>query len=302
MNLIFLPILFFFSFFFSSLEAAIFSLNPYKYVYLQSVGNKLTKIVFSSKQRILTTILISNTFVNVLLSQISERLFFSKIPTFAITLLTTIFILIFGEYSPKIFGVKRKNIILKYSLPIFFVFYFIELPINFILSIFVPFKEDRKIFRGKKFLEDLFMISSKEGTLQEIESKFSNSIIEISKMKAIEIMIPKEKYYFINENSRIEDVLAFLPANIKRFPAYRKEPENVVGIIDIKDILCEKGELKKHIKPALFVNENTYVSELLKYLKRVNEKMLLITDDKQNLKGVIDIEHIENEFIKRIMV
>lgn len=300
MNYFSIPLLIFFSFFFSALEAAIFSLNPYKYVYYQSTGNKLIRIIFSSKNRILTTILISNTFVNVLLSQISESLFSKKISTVFITLLLTLFILTFGEYSPKIFGIKRKNLLLKFFLPIFSIIYFIELPINFFLSIIIPFKENKTISRGKKFLEDLFLISSKEGTLQEIESRFSNSIISISKMKAYEIMIPKEKYYFINENSRIEDVLTFLPENIKRFPVYRKNPENVIGIIDVKDILCEKGQLREKIKPAVFINENTNVSELLKYLKRINEKMIIIIDENQVLKGVVDIEHIESEFIKRI--
>lgn len=300
MKFIAIPVLIFFSFFFSSLEAAIFSLNPYKFIYYQSMGNRIVRTIFSSKNRILTTILISNTFVNVLLSQISEKLFYRKIPTLLITILTTTFILIFGEYSPKIFGVKRKNIILKYFLPVFSIFYLIEIPINFILSIFIPFKEEKRQLRSKKFIEELLLLGSNEGTLQEIESKFSNSIISISKMKAYEIMIPKENYYFLNEKTLIEDILDFIPKNIKRFPVYSKHPENVIGIIDIKDILCEKGQLIKKIKPAVFVNENVDISELLKYLKRVNEKMLLITDDNNKLKGVIDIEHIENEFIKRV--
>uniref|UniRef100_A0A7C4YFM0 DUF21 domain-containing protein n=1 Tax=candidate division WOR-3 bacterium TaxID=2052148 RepID=A0A7C4YFM0_UNCW3 len=300
MIFILIPILIFFSFLFSSLEAAIFSLNPYRYLYFESIGNRLVRIVFSSKNRILTTILISNTFVNVLFAQLIERSFHQNLPTILITLITTLSLLIFGEYTPKIFGIKRKNFLLKYFLPIFSVIYFIEYPIHLIFSIIIPLKESRRMLKGKKFFEDLFFVGEKEGALQEIESKLSSSIITISKMKAKEIMIPKDKYYFINENSKIEDIITFIPENIKRFPVYRRDPENVVGIIDLKDILCEKGDLKKYIKSAVFVSENTSVSELLKYLKRTREKMILIVGENNILKGVVDIEHIEIELIKKL--
>lgn len=300
MTIIYILLLLFFSFFFSSLEAAIFSLNPYKLLYFQSTKRKAIRVVFNSKNIILITILLSNTFVNVFLSQIAEKTYGKIFPAITITIITTFFILLFGEYSPKIFGIKKKNIILKYFLPLFYIIYFLEYPVNYILSKMFSFREVKSISRKRRFVEDMLEIGVKDGIIQDVEFNFAISFITLSNKNVKEFMIPKEEYYFISENSKSEDIISFIPNNVKRFPVYRKDPENIIGIIDIKDIICEKGEIKKYIKNPIFVEETATIGELLKYIKKTKEKMLLIIDEKRKLKGVVDLESIERKFVESL--
>jgi len=296
--LVSIVILLFFSFLYSSSETAYFSLHPYKLVYYRTRG-RIFKRLLQSPRRLLITILLANTTVNVIISALSERILKERLSFFLITLLTTYILLLFGEYIPKVFAINKKERIINLFTPPMYLTYAIAYPFSFLFSFFLRF-----IDRGKKreehVLEDMLEIGLKEGALQEVEFKFSEAFITLSKERAKNIMRPRTEIFFAQENKTCEEVLKSAPIGIKRIPVYKDNIDNITGILELKCIFGEKGRIRKFVKPAVFVNEEMDVVELLLFFKRTKHKAVMVVDEYGGISGIVDIEDVERMFLRSL--
>jgi len=277
--LVSIVILLFFSFLYSSSETAYFSLHPYKLVYYRTRG-RIFKRLLQSPRRLLITILLANTTVNVIISALSERILKERLSFFLITLLTTYILLLFGEYIPKVFAINKKERIINLFTPPMYLTYAIAYPFSFLFSFFLRF-----IDRGKKreehVLEDMLEIGLKEGALQEVEFKFSEAFITLSKERAKNIMRPRTEIFFAQENKTCEEVLKSAPIGIKRIPVYKDNIDNITGILELKCIFGEKGEL-------------------LLFFKRTKHKAVMVVDEYGGISGIVDIEDVERMFLRSL--
>ena len=169
----------------------------------------------------------------------------------------------------------------------------------------LPFSSFLKIIdRDKKkeehVLEDMLEIGLREGALREVEFRFSEAFITLSKERAKNIMRPRTEIYFVQENETCEEVLRTTPVGTKRIPVYKDNIDNITGILELKCILGEKGRIKKFVKPAVFVNEETDVVELLLFFKRTKHKAVMVVDEYGGISGIVDIEDIERMFLRSL--
>lgn len=294
-------VLFLLSGFFSGTEIALMSLPNHKIdslVKQKLFGSKALAHIKSHTDKLLITILVGNNLVNVyaaaLATQISITLAKSSgmEESLAIGLATgiiTLLILIFGEIVPKSFATKNAEMISLKVAPIYKFLMLILAPVIFILEILI------RIFTGKNVatkvteeeIESFLDLGKDSGTLEEEEHERLKNTLEFADTLVDEIMIPRVKVDAIPDDMTIEQALEYyLEHTHSRIPVYHKQIDNIIGIINVRDMLREKrsGNRKKqlsslHFKKFLKVPINQPIDILLESFKTSRQHIAIVMDE-----------------------
>lgn len=313
-------ILFLLSAFFSGSEAAITSLSDYK---LRKIYNKhrlfrnVIKLWLQRPHRLIITILLGNTVVNLILSSYSAKLFTSlpvnlplEVKEIIIWLFITTTIIIFSELIPKIvcktFPEKVSKVIF---LPIYILQFFvliIFLPVFFIIERVVKLEETTyftKIDAVKKIISDSF----KTIFHQDITEIFDRAI-RFNEVRVKDIMTPRNKVDMINISNKnistlIEDIIE---TGRTRVPLYDGSEDKIVGFAMVKDVfyLCSTGvECSTYdlIHPILEFNANLKAKDAMKEFKQSQIHIAKVVDNNKKFLGVITLEDIIEEVVGDIL-
>lgn len=198
----------------------------------------------------LSTILIGNNIVNIAASSLTtifmQSVFnVSWIVSIGVGILTLV-IIIFGEIIPKtVASIHAESIALAYAKPINF-FMVVLTPIIFVLNLFSSLF--LKLFRvnvnlnSKSITEDelrtLVGVSQEEGIIEEDEMDMINNVFDFGDTCAKDIMIPKVDITMVPLDITYNDLLNVIRKDkFTRMPVYKEDSDNVIGIINIKDMM-----------------------------------------------------------------
>ncbi len=312
-------ILLVFSFSLSGFETAISSLSKIelKNLILQPKYKNL-QIWLENPSEYLTAILVGNSIVNILFATFFTIFFMTfiwgesslKVNILCI-ILSTMFILIFGEITPKTFAkshpifltktlynfINTLKVILK---PILVVFYFI-------VSMFFKkniFPDKSKITRED--LRSLFSSAVDRGVIKYEVEKMIEAIFSLKNKKAIDIMV---KFNDIEMLAATVDNEAFLDLIVEkeksRIPVYKGDKKNIIGFIYIKDILQilynpPENICQRFLRPVLFVNTNDTLYDVFEIFKKRKVHIVLVKE-KDELVGLLTLEDILEEIIGDIL-
>jgi CBS domain containing-hemolysin-like protein len=313
--------------FFSGSEVALFSLNKKK-TNLQLANNPLIlhylNILLDAPRRLLVTILIGNTLVNVALSILSVfyALEFASangfsteiILTIQIFLLTSI-IIIFGEISPKIWASKNP---LKYSKFVVFPLYILSVivyPIAELLSELIQLLSNRLgRLKRKKALshldyKHLAEVGHDLGTIEDNEHSLIKSIVSFKSVTAKEIMKPRVDIAAISFDSTLDEIMKIITdSGHSRLPLYKENLDEIVGIIYAKDLLPylkvksshKQLNLLKIARKPIFVPETKLVSDLMQEFQEKKMHIAIIIDEYGGTAGLVSLEDIIEEILGEI--
>lgn len=323
-KLILIFILLLVSAFFSGSEVALFSLNQKK---LKSNFNQsgiifryLTNLI-NFPRRLLVTILIGNTLVNVAVSILAVSIaldlasYFNLSVELIVTvqiLLITILVLLFGELLPKLIASKNPIMFSRIA----------AIPLNFISTIIFPVSEIiteliRLFSSGLKFdkaksaltqdeIVDLAKISKEKGAIEEGEHSLINGIFMFSGLTVAEVMTPRVDIVAVPANERFENVVKVITdSGHSRIPVYKKNLDEIIGIIFAKDLLTflktesdnNTFQLDQLVKKCLFVPDTKLISELLKEFQEKKIHLAIVVDEYGGTSGLITLEDIIEEVI-----
>ncbi len=319
--LITMAILLLLSAFFSMSETALIALSKIRLRHLMAKGTKNAKLVHalvSRPERLITSILVGNNFVNTAISVIGAIIFIGlygeQLGMLLATIIGAMIILIFGEIIPKIFAVQRSE---KVSL-------LIAHPINFALIILNPLARILnklanvmiKIFGGEvkqrspliteEEIRLMIELGKEEGVLGDEERKMLHRIFEFGDTLVNEVMVPKDKIIAIDINSSPDELLDLLvEEGHARIPVYKDSIDNIVGIIYARDLLYiwkNKGLIiiPDLIHPAYFVPELKRVNELLRDFQKMHVQMAIVVDEKKKALGLVTLEDLIEEIVGEI--
>jgi CBS domain containing-hemolysin-like protein len=119
-------------------------------------------------------------------------------------------------------------------------------------------------------------------------------------------MTPKKNIVGIDINSSFDDMVEkVIESGYSRLPVYNKNPDNIVGIINMKDLLNlsvnkDLVVMQDIIYPAAVFPETKKVSELLKEFQKGHTHIGIVTDAKGNLSGIVTIEDLLEEIVGEI--
>lgn len=300
--------------YFSATETAFSTLNQIRVKNMAEKGNKRAALVLkivNDFDTMLSTILIGNNLVNILLSSVATvvflRLLGEQTGTSVSTAFCTVIVLIFGEISPKSIAKESPESFALFSAPILRVFMVILKPFNLLFSlwkrllsrIFVS-QEDHGITD-----EELLTIveeAEQEGGIDEEEGTLIRSAIEFMDLETVDIYTPRVDIIGVPDdvsNEELEKV--FMETGYSRLPVYKEDMDHIVGIINQKDfhnnIRKNQRPLKDYIRPVLFITPSMKIGSLLKDLQESKTHMAIIIDEFGGTAGLVTIEDIVEELV-----
>jgi CBS domain containing-hemolysin-like protein len=318
-----LVILFFLSCFFSGSESALLSLGRIRTrILIEKEYKKRNALLFWQKNpsKIITTILIGNNTVVICASalasaiaiQIAEKYGINRGILISISaILVTLINLIIGEITPKIIGMKNAE---KISLIVVTPLYILHKSISTFVGLFeqiasklthiIPSKKS-SIFT-KDELKTIIQISKEENIITDAQQKMMYRIFEFTEKIVSEVMVPREHIVAININTSIEEIVdIMIEEGFSRFPVYKDNLDNIVGVIYSKDLLNvwkDKELLIIHdiIRPPLFINYKWKIHEVLKEFQKGRTHLAIVTNDDNKVVGVITIEDLLEEIVGEI--
>ncbi|MFA5411105.1 MAG: hemolysin family protein [Candidatus Omnitrophota bacterium] len=321
LTILFIFILALFSFFFSASETAVIGLSKIRLRHLISKGVKRAQ----SLQRLITkldkfiaAILIGNDFVNIAISAIVTGLFVQVLGyhwgVIIATFISTFFVLIMCEITPKILAIKHTEKIALFTAPLMELFIRIFYPViliftkssNFILKLLRIQPGKRSPLITQEELRTMIEIGKEEGVLSEEERKMLHRIFEFGNTRTGDVMVPKEKIVAVNINLPPEELLnIFVEEGHARLPVYETSIDNIIGIIyasDLLYILRDKGLFVLHdlLHEAYYVAQSMRVNELLKKFQADKIQIAVVTDAHKKTLGLVTLEDLIEEIVGEI--
>lgn len=312
MDYIILGFLFILSAFFSGSETAFTSVNKFRLESKSQNGDKKAKKVLKlieNPEKMLTTILIGNNFVNIFLTALATAIMIDKFGeggVFYSTVILTVILLIFSEITPKsIAAVYSEKISYVAVLPITLFMKFLK-PIVFLMSRFTNFiisalskniKEENTI--SSDDLKVLVNQGSKEGVFHTDETILITSVLEFKHKEAGDAMkTPRVDIVSISSISTFEEVREIIQKEqYSRYPVYEESTENIIGFFYAKDFVSWSANPKQSIleyidKDVLFIPDGMPIETLFKEMQDRRKHLVMVVDEYGGISGLISLEDV----------
>ena len=305
--------------YFSATETAFSSLNKTRLKTLSEKGNKraASTLALSEKyDRLLSTVLIGNNIVNILLASMATVFFIHvmrgnvQTGTTVATVVVTVVVLIFGEISPKSLAKESPENFAMFSTPIIRFFIVILYPLTFLFSLWQ--KMLTKVFKIKgdrKMTPDELLVLVDEveegGAIDADESELLRSAIEFNDQEAEDILTPRVDIEGVSADSTKEEIAqVFTDTGFSRLPVYKDSIDNIIGIVHQKDFydgpkITDKS-LEEIMQEPVFVTPSMKISDLLNKLQQEKSHIAVVTDEYGGTLGIVTMEDILEELVGEI--
>jgi len=318
-QLIILVILLILSAFFSSAETALSCANKMRIRALANEGNERAKRVqqiHENYSKMLSAVLIGNNIVNIAASSLATTLTIRLLGNTFVGIATgilTLLVLIFGEIVPKTWaGSNADSIALAYSGIIRFLMFLltpviliIDTIASGIIKLFrLDANADRQLITEGE-LRTYVDVSKEEGVIEHDEHHIINNIFDFSDSMAEDIMIPRIDMTTVASTASYDEVLMlFRKTMYSRIPVYEDTPDNLIGMIHMKDFFFWKDESKFKIKKILrdmhYTYEKKKTSDLLKEMRNKALNLAIVLDEYGSAVGMITMEDLLEEIVGEI--
>lgn len=303
----------------SGSETAFFSLTPNDLGKLRSKNDKISNLILKLldiPKKLLATILITNTFINVgiviLSTYITAQMFSletNPILTFVVqVVVVTSLILVFGEIIPKILA-NRQPVKVAVMMATFLKFLIIFFkPLSSILVSSTNFIDKRLSNKGQSIsmsdISEAIDITNRDADKEE--KSILKGIATFGEKEASEIMQSRVNVTAIDIELSFDEVgKVILESGFSRIPVFKENFDHVQGLLYIKDLLPylnKKTAVKwqKLIRPAFFVPENKKINDLLQEFRDKKIHLAIVVDEYGGTSGIITLEDIIEEIVGEI--
>ena len=314
-----LIILLMLSAFFSSNETALMSVSKIRLRSLADSGDRRAELVLDTLEnhtpKMLSAILIGNNIVNLSASAISASLAyaFGGYMVSIATGILTVAILIFGEITPKNYAtLKAEKLSLRYIRIIRF-FMTVMTPVIFIINLFCrgimfllrvdPNASNRAMTEEE--LRTIVDVGHESGVIESDEKEMIYNVFDLGDANAKDIMVPRVHVTFADINNTYEELIEiFREDKFTRLPVYEDSHDNIVGIINMKDLLLydrtENFQIRDIMRKPHFTYEYKSISELLVEMRDSTFNIAIVLDEYGEMAGLITLEDILEEIVGEI--
>ena len=317
-QLIILIILLILSAFFSSAETALTTVNKIRIRSLADEGNKRAKSVLKVSDdsgKMLSAILIGNNIVNLSAASLTTSLAYSfggSMVAIASGILTVL-ILLFGEITPKTTAtIHSEKMSLLYA-PVIHFFMKVMTPFIFVINglstvVLLLLRVDAKAkdtAMTETELRTIVEVSHEDGVIESDEREMINNVFDLGDAKAKDVMVPRVHVTFADINSTYAELIEiFREDKFTRLPIFEDTTDNVVGTINMKDLLLydntKEFNIRDILREAYFTYEYKSISELLVEMRQASFNIAIVLDEYGETAGLITLEDILEEIVGEI--
>ncbi len=308
--------------FFTSIEAAILAVSRVRMKHLAAEGNRAARAVeriWEREDRFFAFVILGQNLFIILATALATAVAIDLVGRAGwgiavATILLTIVAVIFGEMTPKIFAVRAAE---RYTLVVGRLVYVATVVLMPLLAViaFVPDILSRLLL-GKRLgksptvtegeLRMLIDIGAAEGVVERVEAELLEGVFHFGDRRVNEVMIPRTEVVWLEKGMTVADLYGIFSEHPhSRFPVFQDTPDNVVGIVVIKDIL--RGLAEKHLeeaspielamRSAMFVPETKFVGALFFEMQRSSQQMAIVADEYGGTAGIVTLEMLLEELV-----
>ena len=315
--------------FYSGSETALVSVNKIRINQLVESENTRANIIHrlvESPQRMLALTLVGTNLANVLIAQLGEGLVSRGLPNLAVSLqgliatigITTL-LLIFGEILPKtIFRVKADALALRYAYLLRLsefvlapLIYFVQTLTQFIIQLIDRSASTPSPDAQREELRLLATMGERSGNLHTGQRRMIHSLLNLQDRTVEQVMVPLVDIVAIEKNAKCEDFLQIAAdSGFSRIPVYEEQIYNIVGIVNLLDVIYngvepdvrEKLEtlpntIEPFIRTVLHVPESKNINALLKEIQHTRHTMVFAVDEYGGTVGLVTVEDLVEEIV-----
>lgn len=315
-------------------ELAVLSCNRNRIKRLSDDGNKRAKAVLDlldDETKFLSTIQIvitlagmfsSATVATSLAQPVGEWLarmninYSIQIASISLTLILVFFNLIFGELFPKRVARRFPDKVALFMARPIKVMKFLATPFVKFLSVSTDLVvaitrieagvEEDKV--SEDDIKSMVETGVTDGSIEFNEQLMIENIFKFNDLDAMDVMTPRVDVFMIDIDAHPSEYLDDLIfGKYTRIPVYRDNRDNIIGIINIKDVLIqarkrgfEKIDINQILRPPFFVADHTKINNLYQKMQKTNTHLALLTDEFGGLTGIVSLEDIIEEIMGNI--
>ena len=306
--------------FFSSSETAFISLQRFRMEHMvntEVAGAKRVGRLIERPERLLSTILLSNNFVNTaaaaLGTVLATAIWGKEKGLLIATIVVTVLLLVFSETTPKTIATRHaERLSLLFARPIEVISWVLT-PFVVVLSwiasgvtrIFGGGPLSRSLVSDEE-IRTMISVGHKEGTVEEAEAKMLHRVFDFGDRPVREAIIPRTEVVWVEKGTSMLDFLnIYAETPLSRFPVYEDNMDNVVGILSVKDVLMAMAKsngdsgatIDELIRPAYFTPESKRISELFTEMRDKNYRMAVVVDEYGGTAGIVSLSRLVEEIV-----
>ena len=315
--------------FYSGSETALVSVNKIRINQLVESENTRASIIHrlvESPQRMLALTLVGTNLANVLIAQLGEGLVARGLPNLAVSLqgliatvgITTL-LLIFGEILPKtIFRVKADALALRYAYLLRLsefvlapLIYFVQTLTQFIVKLIDRGASTPSPDAQREELRLLATMGERSGNLHTGQRRMIHSLLNLQDRTVEQVMVPLVDIVAIERNTKCEDFLQIAAdTGFSRIPVYEEQIYNIVGIVNLLDVIYNDVEsdapekpdpfpntIEPFIRTVLHVPESKDINALLKEIQHTRHTMVFAVNEYGGTVGLVTVEDLVEEIV-----
>jgi len=308
--------------FFAGSETALTASSRASMMRLEKHGNRragLVNLLLAQRERLLGALLFGNNAVNIAASALATDVlltWFGHAGVVYATVVMTIIVVVFAEILPKtaafnapdriaLLVARPMNIIVKVLGPVLMA---IEALVRWLLKhIGMTVGEDQQVLSAREELRGAVDLLHDEGDVETIDRDMFGGVLDLRELAVSDVMIHRTNMITLNADDPAEDVVnAVIASPVTRLPLWRGNPENIVGVLHVKDLLralhavdgdASKVDIAGLLTPPWFVPEQRPVSEQLKAFRRRKTQLALVVDEYGEVEGLVTLEDILEEIV-----
>jgi Mg2+/Co2+ transporter CorB len=308
--------------FFAGSETALTASSRASMARLEKQGNKRAGIVnrlLEQRERLLGALLFGNNAVNIAASALATGVlltWFGHAGVLYATVVMTIIVVVFSEVLPKTAAFNAPDrIALAVARPMYWfvklfgpVLMAVEALVRWLLKqIGMTVGEDQEVLSAREELRGAVDLLHSEGDVETLDRDMFGGVLDLRDLVVSDVMIHRTGMITLNADDSSEDLVnAVIASPVTRLPLWRGNPENIVGILHVKDLLralhavdgdAAKVDIAALMTPPWFVPDMRPVSEQLKAFRRRKTQIALVVDEYGEVEGLVTLEDILEEIV-----
>jgi putative hemolysin len=310
--------------FFSSSETAFISLQKIRVRQMESQGEKkasrIAKIL-EKPEKFIATVLLGNNFVNTAAAALGTAVVLSlwtgseEVAVLLSTLIVTIILLVVGEVVPKIAATQHSERIAQMFVTPVSVLSWVLAPATAVLgwigtsfSKLIGGTPTRRTLVTEEEIRTMITVGKEEGVVAEAEAKMLDKVFEFGDQPVREAMIPRPDVVWLEKGTSLADFMTVYSDHPHtRFPVYEENPDNVVGVLSIKDVLLarSKGEVDDKTpidgltRPIVFAPETKRIGPLFREMQASGSQMAVVVDEYGGIAGIVTLREMLAQLVGR---
>ena len=308
--------------FFAGSETALTASSRASMARLEKQGSKRAALVnrlLASRERLIGALLLGNNAVNIAASALATGVllaWFGKAGVVYATIVMTVVVVVFSEVLPKtaafnapdrfaLIVARPMSLIVKLLGPVLMA---IEALVRWLLKLFgMHVGDDHDVLSAREELRGAVDLLHREGGVEKLDVAMFGGVLDLRDLAVSDVMIHRTNMITLDADDKPEEVVnAVIASPVTRIPLWRGNPENIIGILHVKDLLralhavdgaAAKVDIVALLSPPWFVPDTRPVSEQLKAFRRRKTPFALVVDEYGEVEGLVTLEDILEEIV-----